>query len=117
MRKTANISLAEALLALLAEDLNDHDTTSIHAVTHSTLWEDIHRLQKSYLLVGTSTCITDASLHVNQEVKQTSKAESKSDSNSQLGPSKREARKALPDSDATLDESDCDKNKLTPSLG
>lgn len=69
--------------------------------------------------MGTSTCITDASLHVhvNQEVQQTSKTESKSDSNSQLGPSKREGRKALPDSDATLDESDCDKNKLTPSLG
>lgn len=73
MRKTANISLAEALLA---EDLNDNDTTSIHAVVHSTLWE-----------------------HVNQKVQQTSKAESKSDSNSQLGPSKRKARKALADSD------------------
>lgn len=37
MRKTGNISLAEALLALLAEDLNDHDTTSIHAVTLYTM--------------------------------------------------------------------------------
>ena len=84
-----------------------------HTLHYGKIFTDC---KKSDLLVGTSTCITDASLHVNQKVQQTSKAESKSDSDSQLGPSKRKARKALPDSDATLDESDCDKNKLMSSL-
>ena len=72
--------------ALLAEDENDHDTTGAHAIAPNKLWEAIQGLQKKVdLLAGTSTCITDASLK--PKLPQTSKAESKSDSNSQLGPS------------------------------
>ena len=73
--------------ALLAEDGNDHDTTGVQGYK---LWEAIEGLQKKVdLLAGTSTCITDASLK--RKVPQTAKAESKSDSNSQPGPSKKES--------------------------
>ena len=58
-------------------------------------------------MAGTSTCITDASLK--RKVPQTSKAESKSDSNSQLGPSKKKARKTSSDFDVALDDSDSDE--------
>ena len=93
--------------ALLVEDRNDHDTTGAHAITPNKLWEAIQGLQKKVdLFTGTSTCINDASLK--QKVTQASKAESKSDSNSQPGPSKKKARKALSDSDDTLDNSDSD---------
>ena len=93
--------------ALLAEDEHDHDTTGDHAIAPNKLWEAIQGLQKKVdLLVGTSTCITDASLK--RKAPQTSKAESKSDSNSQPGPSKKKAKKALSDSDDASDDSDHD---------
>ena len=63
-------------------------------------------LNKVDLLAGTSAPITDASLK--RKLPRTSKAESKSDSNSQPGPSKKKARKALSDSDDTSDDSDGD---------
>ena len=93
--------------ALLAEDEHDHDTTGDHAIAPNKLWEAIQGLQKKVdLLAGTSTCITDASLK--RKTPQTSKAESKSDSNSQPGPSKKKAKKALSDSDDASDNSDHD---------
>ena len=92
---------------LLTEDGNDHDTTGVHAIAPSKLWEAIQGLQKKVaLLAGTSTCITDASLK--RKVPQTSKAVLKSDSNSQPGPSKKKARKASSDSDDASDDSDGD---------
>ena len=79
-------TMGQTETALLAEDENDHNTTGAHAITPNKLWEAIQGLQKKVdLLAGTSTCITDASLK--PKLPQTSKAESKSDSNSQLGPS------------------------------
>ncbi|PFX12485.1 hypothetical protein AWC38_SpisGene23553 [Stylophora pistillata] len=94
--------------ALLAEDGNDYDTTGAHAIAPNKLWEAIQGLQKKVdLLAGTSTCITDASLK--RKVPQTSKVESKTDSNSQPGPSKKKARKALSDSDDASDDSDSDE--------
>ena len=100
-------SAEEDEAAVLAEDENDHDTTGAHAIAPNKLWEAIQGLQKKVdLLAGTSTRITDASLK--RKVPQMSKAESKSDSNSQPGPSKTKARKALSDSDDASDDSDCD---------
>ena len=100
-------SFEEDEAAVLAEDENDHDTTGAHAIAPNKLWEAIQGLQKKVdLLAGTSTRITDASLK--RKVPQMSKAESKSDSNSQPGPSKMKARKALSDSDDASDDSDCD---------
>ena len=94
--------------ALLPEDGNDRDTTGVHAIAPNKLWETIQGLQKKVdLLPGTSTCITDASLK--RKVPQISKAESENDSNSQLGPSKKKARKALSDSDDASDDSDSDE--------
>ena len=91
-------SAEEDKAAVLAEDENDHDTTGAHAIPPNKLWEAIQGLQKKVdLLAGTSTRITDASLK--RKIPQMSKAESKSDSNSQPGPSKKKARKALSDSD------------------
>ena len=76
--------------ALLADDEHDHDTTGAHAIPPNKLWEAIQGLQKKVdLLAGMSTCITDASFK--RKLPQTSKAESKSDSNSQPGPSKKES--------------------------
>ena len=96
--------------ALLANDGNDHDTTGAHVIAPNKLWEAIQGLQKKVdLLPGTSTCITDASLK--RKVPQTSKAESKIDSNSQQGPSKKKARKALSDSDDASDDSNSDEVK------
>jgi len=94
--------------ALLAEDGNDHDTTGVHAIAPNKLWEAIQGRQKKVdLLAGTSTGIADASLK--RKVPPTSKAESKSDSNSQPGPSKKRARKTLSDSDDASDDSDRDE--------
>ena len=93
---------------MLTEDGNDHDTTGVHAIAPNYLWEAIQGPQKKVdLLAGTSTCITDASLK--RKVPQTSKAESKSDSNSQPGPSKKKARKALSDSDDASDDPESDE--------
>ena len=95
--------------ALLAEDENDNDTTGVHAIAPNKLWEAIRGLQKKVdLFAGMSTCTTDAS--IKQKVPKTSKAESKSDSNSQPGPSKKEARKALFDSDDA--SNDCDREAI-----
>ena len=100
-------SAEEDETALLAEDENDHDTTGAHAIAPNKLWEAIQGLQKKVdLLAGTSTRITDASLK--RKVPQMSKAESKSDSNFQPGPSKKKARKILSDSDDASDDSDSD---------
>ncbi|PFX26429.1 hypothetical protein AWC38_SpisGene8893 [Stylophora pistillata] len=85
--------------ALLAEDGNDHDTTGAHAIAPDKLWEAIQGLQKIVnLLAGTSTCITDASLK--RKVPQTSKAESKNDSDSD------EANAILGEEEQDCDSSD-----------
>ena len=92
--------------ALLAEDGNDHDTTGVHAIAPNKLWEAIQGLQnKVDLLAGTSKCITNTSLK--RKVPQTSKAESKSDSNSQPGPSKE--RKTSSHFNVATDDSDSDE--------
>ena len=101
--------------ALLAEDGNDHDTTGVHAIAPNKLWEYIQGLQKKVdLLAGTSKCITDASLK--RKVPQTSKAESKSDSNSQPGPSKKKARKTLSNFNVASDDSDSDEKRQITRL-
>ena len=69
--------------------------------------------KKVDLLAGTAACITDASLK--RKIPQTSKEESKTDSNSQPGPSKKKARKVSSDSDDASDDSD--SNEVNAILG
>ena len=101
-----------ALLADDEEEPNAHNTTGVGNIDPGLMWRAIQGLEKKIdLLAGRpSKCITDASLK--RQMPQTSQTGSKSDSNSQPGPSNRKARKALSDCNDSSDDSDREVNTM-----
>ena len=100
---------------LLADDEEEpkaHNTTGVGNIDPGLTWRAIQGLEKKIDLLARTPKKRSTDTSLRRQMPQTSQTGSKSDSNSQPGPSNKKARKALSDSGDSSDNSDREVNAM-----